>query len=416
MRGTGYFYAIELVKDKETRESFTDEECETLLRGFLSPRLFEKGLICRADDRGDPVVQISPPLIAGQEEFDKIVGILGDVLEEAWTRITNDVDGREVGVGGRLAARAPADVRLDKVTKRFDEVVAVDELTWRSERELLACSGLGLRQDDHAADDRRLRGADRGTILLGDGDVSGCRRYKRNVNTVFQSYALFPHLTDLRERRVRAAPRKVARRESAARERVARAGRPRPGSSKRKPRQLSGGQQQRVALARALVNRPRVLLLDEPLGALDLKLRKQMQLELKRIQHEVGITFVHVTHDQEEAMTMADRIAVMNGGRIEQLGRRRELYERPRPRSSPASSASPTCSPASFPARTVRLAAGEVRGRRRRSPADRACRLGVRPEKIQLGEGQVELARGQGFRGLRRRGHAVHRRYRLRNR
>ena len=142
------------------------------------------------------------------------------------------------------------------------------------------------------------------------------------MNTVFQSYALFPHLTiyenvafGLRRKGVKSAE---LRRRVDERWRCVASAR---GFGQRKPRQLSGGQQQRVALARALVNEPRVLLLDEPLGALDLKLRKQLQLELKRIQHEVGITFVHVTHDQEEAMTMADTIAVMNGGQVEQLGR-----------------------------------------------------------------------------------------------
>ena len=171
-----------------------------------------------------------------------------------------------------------------------------------------------------------------GRILLGDRDVVGLPPYKRDVNTVFQSYALFPHMTIADNvafglERKRIAKGEVRTRVSEVLELVDLAGR-----ENRKPSQLSGGQQQRVALARAIVNNPRVLLLDEPLGALDLKLRKQMQLELKRIQHEVGITFVHVTHDQEEAMTMADTIAVMNGGRIEQLGAPAELYERPRHR------------------------------------------------------------------------------------
>ena len=169
-----------------------------------------------------------------------------------------------------------------------------------------------------------------GRIFLGDRDVVGLPPYKRDVNTVFQSYALFPHLTiaenvafGLRRRGIKG--KAVTGQVSAVLEKVGLAG-----YEKRKPRQLSGGQQQRVALARALVNSPRVLLLDEPLGALDLKLRKQMQLELKAIQHEFGITFVHVTHDQEEAMTMADTIAVMSGGRIEQLGSPNEFYEHPR--------------------------------------------------------------------------------------
>jgi spermidine/putrescine transport system ATP-binding protein len=166
-------------------------------------------------------------------------------------------------------------------------------------------------------------------IRLGDRDVTGLPPYKRDVNTVFQSYALFPHLSifeniafGLRRQRV---PRNLIKgRVDEILEMVGLAG-----LGGRKPRQLSGGQQQRVALARALVCKPQVLLLDEPLGALDLKLRKQMQLFLKQLQQEVGITFIHVTHDQEEAMTMADSIAVMNRGRIEQLGAPAELYERP---------------------------------------------------------------------------------------
>jgi spermidine/putrescine transport system ATP-binding protein len=169
-----------------------------------------------------------------------------------------------------------------------------------------------------------------GSIYLGEREVSGLPAYKRDVNTVFQSYALFPHLSIFENvafglRRKGVGKADVAERVGEALELVDLGG-----FGKRKPAQLSGGQQQRVALARALVNRPRVLLLDEPLGALDLKLRKQMQLELKGIQGEVGITFIHVTHDQEEAMTMADQIAVMNAGQIEQLGTPSELYETPR--------------------------------------------------------------------------------------
>src|SRR5256714_4011872 len=168
-----------------------------------------------------------------------------------------------------------------------------------------------------------------GEIFLGDREVSALPAYKRDVNTVFQSYALFPHLSVLEN--VAFGLRRRGLKGKDVRGRVNEILRVvgLEGMEGRKPRQLSGGQQQRVALARALVNQPRVLLLDEPLGALDLKLRKQMQLELKGIQHEVGITFIHVTHDQEEAMTMADRIAVMNGGRIEQLGTPSELYETP---------------------------------------------------------------------------------------
>ncbi|GGO47850.1 polyamine-transporting ATPase [Streptomyces daqingensis] len=167
-----------------------------------------------------------------------------------------------------------------------------------------------------------------GTIRLGDDDITRLPPHKRPVNTVFQNYALFPHLDvaenvafGLRRRGISSVRKQV--------EETLELVELGP-LAKRKPRQLSGGQQQRVALARALINRPRVLLLDEPLGALDLKLRRQMQLELKRIQTEVGITFVHVTHDQEEAMTMADTVAVMNRGRVVQLGAPDELYENPR--------------------------------------------------------------------------------------
>jgi spermidine/putrescine transport system ATP-binding protein len=168
-----------------------------------------------------------------------------------------------------------------------------------------------------------------GTIRLGEQDVTNTPPYKRDVNTVFQNYALFPHLNvfdnvafGLRRRKVSEKDVKKSVGEFLALVEL-------PGYERRRTSQLSGGQQQRVALARALINRPRVLLLDEPLGALDLKLRKQMQIELKRIQTEVGITFVYVTHDQEEAMTMSDRIAVMRAGKIEQLGSAEELYERP---------------------------------------------------------------------------------------
>jgi spermidine/putrescine transport system ATP-binding protein len=167
-----------------------------------------------------------------------------------------------------------------------------------------------------------------GRVLIGDTDITHLRPYKRPVNTVFQSYALFPHLTifdnvafGLRRRGVQDYKKKTQEMLELVQL---------DGYAARKPAQLSGGQQQRVALGRALVNEPGVLLLDEPLGALDLKLRRQMQIELKRIQTDVGITFVHVTHDQEEAMTMADTIAVMNRGVIEQMGAPAELYENPR--------------------------------------------------------------------------------------
>ncbi|MBB4794970.1 putative spermidine/putrescine transport system ATP-binding protein [Streptomyces nodosus] len=168
-----------------------------------------------------------------------------------------------------------------------------------------------------------------GTVELGGQDVTGLAPFERDVHTVFQDYALFPHMTVEQNVAYGLKVRKVAKVERLSRAREALAGVRLESFGKRRPAQLSGGQRQRVALARALVGRPRLLLLDEPLGALDLKLREQMQVELKALQREVGITFVFVTHDQEEALTMSDRIAVFNQGRIEQVGTPAEIYERP---------------------------------------------------------------------------------------
>ena len=291
-----------------------------------------------------------------------------------------------------VAERTPeaADVRIEGVTKRFDGVVAVDDLSLEIPRgsffAMLGPSGCGKTTTL-----RMIGGFEaptRGRIFLGDHDVVGLPPYKRDVNTVFQSYALFPHLTiaenvgfGLRRRGIKG--KSLSGQVSSVLEKVGL-----EGFEKRKPRQLSGGQQQRVALARALVNSPRVLLLDEPLGALDLKLRKQMQLELKAIQHEFGITFVHVTHDQEEAMTMADTIAVMQGGRIEQLGTPADLYERPT-----------TAFVAGFLGVSnllhgtvsgpisVRLSKGEEVTVSREALAGRTgeVAVGIRPEKLRLG-------------------------------
>lgn len=168
-----------------------------------------------------------------------------------------------------------------------------------------------------------------GTILLGGTDVTNVPPFDRDVNTVFQDYALFPHMTVQRNVEYGLKVKKVPRAERRNRAEEALAAVRLQGYGSRKPTQLSGGQRQRVALARALVNRPKVLLLDEPLGALDLKLREQMQIELKDIQRQVGITFIFVTHDQEEALTMSDRIAVFNAGRIEQVGTPEDVYEHP---------------------------------------------------------------------------------------
>jgi len=283
-----------------------------------------------------------------------------------------------------------ADIRLVDLTKRFEDVVAVDGISFDIEHgsffAMLGPSGCGKTTTL-----RMIGGFEEpssGVIELGGRDVSALPPYRRDVNTVFQSYALFPHLTvyenvafGLRRRKVRGD--ELRRRVIDALELVGLAG-----LERRKPRQLSGGQQQRIALARALVNHPRVLLLDEPLGALDLKLRKEMQLELKRIQHEVGITFVHVTHDQEEAMTMADQIVIMNHGHIEQLGTPSELYEQP------ASSFVAGFLGASNLLRgtvagddRVRLDCGADVHVPRAAVAGRsgAVQIGVRPEKIRLG-------------------------------
>jgi putative spermidine/putrescine transport system ATP-binding protein len=170
---------------------------------------------------------------------------------------------------------------------------------------------------------------DAGTVSLAGVNVTGEPPYSRDVNTVFQDYALFPHMSVLENVEYGLRVKRVARQERRRRAQAALEMVRLPAHGQRKPSELSGGQRQRVALARAIVNEPSVLLLDEPLGALDLKLRQDMQLELKRIQREVGITFVFVTHDQEEALTMSDRLAVINQGRIEQLGTPIEVYERP---------------------------------------------------------------------------------------
>ena len=300
-----------------------------------------------------------------------------------------------------MGHEAPAgDLRLAKLTKRFGAFTAVDDLSLTIPQgsffALLGASGCGKTTTL-----RMIAGLEEptsGQVLLGDRDIARLRPYKRPVNTVFQSYALFPHLDinenvafGLRRRGIRNVADQVDRMLSLVQL---------EGYGRRKPAQLSGGQQQRVALARALINHPQVLLLDEPLGALDLKLRRQMQIELKRIQTEVGITFVHVTHDQEEAMTMADTVAVMNAGRIEQLGAPAELYEFPA-----------TAFVANFLGQS-NLLAGEASGTSGgdvlvaahggrfsvpapRSRVDRGpVFLGVRPEKLHLVDSPTQVPAG----------------------
>ncbi|GFH35424.1 ABC transporter ATP-binding protein [Streptomyces pacificus] len=225
---------------------------------------------------------------------------------------------------------AGGDVRLTGISKTYGSFTAVHPLDLTvpegSFFALLGASGCGKTTTLRMI--AGLEDPTTGSVFLGGRDVTGLPPYKRPVNTVFQSYALFPHLTiqenvafGLRRRGIKSVQKQVDEMLE-----LVQLG----DKAGHRPHRLSGGQQQRVAVARALINHPQVLLLDEPLGALDLKLRRQMQRELKRIQTEVGITFVHVTHDQEEAMTMADEVAVMNGGRVEQLGAPADLYENPR--------------------------------------------------------------------------------------
>src|ERR1700712_861441 len=229
-----------------------------------------------------------------------------------------------------------------------------------------------------------------GQILIGGEDISHKRPYQRPVNTVFQSYALFPHMTIFENVAFGLRRRKepdIARRVNEMLELVEM-----QHLAKRKPIQLSGGQQQRIAVVRALVTRPKVLLLDEPLGALDLKLRRQMQLELKRIQMEVGITFIHVTHDQEEAMTMADTIAVLNKGKVEQMGAPVELYENPRTAFVAGFLGQTNLLSVKVLSRDADVVKLDFHGVTLAMPAKRlaatgtSVEAGVRPEKIQLAD------------------------------
>jgi len=299
-------------------------------------------------------------------------------------------------------AEKPPDVRLEGITKRFDDVVAVDDISLEvppgSFFALLGPSGCGKTTTL-----RMIGGFEEptaGSIYLGERDVVGLPPYRRDVNTVFQNYALFPHLSVFENVAFGMRRKGVRKQDLAGRVREILRLVDLEGMEKRKPRQLSGGQQQRIALARALVNKPQVLLLDEPLGALDLKLRRQMQLELKAIQHDVGITFIHVTHDQEEAMTMADSIAVMNRGRVEQLGPPSELYERPRTafvagflgvsNLLPGTAAGPT---------TIAVDGGpavEVHPEALNGRTGRVA-VGIRPEKIRIGSDQANTLSGKVF-------------------
>jgi spermidine/putrescine transport system ATP-binding protein len=289
-------------------------------------------------------------------------------------------------------AGAGADLTLTGVTKRFGGFTAVDDLDLEVGEgqffALLGPSGCGKTTTLRMV--AGLEEPTSGTITIGGEDIGRLKPYKRPVNTVFQNYALFPHLDifenvafGLRRRGVKDVKQQVHDMLE-----LVELG----GYAGRRPAQLSGGQQQRVALARALINKPRVLLLDEPLGALDLKLRRQMQIELKRIQTEVGITFIHVTHDQEEAMTMADTVAVMNNGLIEQMGEPAELYDNPA-----TTFVSNFLGQSNLVKATVVGGSGgnlviDVNGTRVGAPVARARRtegtvwVGVRPEKVFLAD------------------------------
>src|SRR5467141_4141381 len=234
------------------------------------------------------------------------------------------------------ARREGARLRLERISKRFARegqtaFAAVSDVSLTVEPgelvTLLGPSGCGKTTSLRMV--AGFEEPDEGRVVLTGQDIVGVPPYKRNVNTVFQSYALFPHLSVAANVAFGLKRKKIPKGE--VKDRVKRYIDlvELPGYDERRPSQLSGGQQQRVALARALVNEPAVLLLDEPLGALDLKLRKQMQLELMRIQREVGVTFVYVTHDQEEALVMSDRLAVMSYGKVEQIGHPEDIYERP---------------------------------------------------------------------------------------
>jgi spermidine/putrescine transport system ATP-binding protein len=300
-----------------------------------------------------------------------------------------------------MTQRAGRELRLDGITKAFGSFVAVDDITLvvpqGSFFALLGPSGCGKTTTLRMV--AGLEQPTRGAIHIGDEDVTYAKPYKRTVNTVFQNYALFPHLDvfenvafGLRRRGIRDVRGQVEQALELVELRQL---------ARRKPAQLSGGQQQRVALARAIVNQPDVLLLDEPLGALDLKLRRQMQIELKRIQTEVGLTFVHVTHDQEEAMTMADTIAVMNAGRIEQLGPPVELYEAPATAYVANFLGQSNLIRATVQERSGHEVRFEIAGQRLGMPASRCSGggaeilVGVRPEKIRLQSADQSLPPGK---------------------
>ena len=284
------------------------------------------------------------------------------------------------------------DVEFRTVTKRFGDLTAVDAVSFQVRKgeflSLLGPSGCGKTTSL-----RMIAGfeqPDEGEILIGGVDAVGTPPYRRDVNTVFQQYALFPHMTILDNVAYGMKQKRVSKTERYARASEALELVRLTGRDKHRPSMLSGGQQQRVALARALVNRPRVLLLDEPLGALDLKLRKEMQIELTRIQAEVGITFIYVTHDQGEALSMSDRIAVMSDGVIEQLDAPAEIYDRPRTAFvadfiGEMNFLDGTITEASPSEYALETGSGVVVLGRGQATQGRAARVGIRPARLRIG-------------------------------
>jgi spermidine/putrescine transport system ATP-binding protein len=295
------------------------------------------------------------------------------------------------------SAAAGEAIVLESVTKRFDDVVAVDDVSFEI-REGEFFSMLGPSGCGKTTTLRMIAGFEEptgGRILLRGSDVTYVPPAKRHVNMVFQSYALFPHMSVFENVAFGLRVKRVSRDEVRARVASALKSVRLDGMEERKPTQLSGGQQQRVALARALVNEPAALLLDEPLGALDLKLRQEMQLELKEIQTRTRTTFVYVTHDQEEALTMSDRIAVMNGGLVEQIAAPREIYEHP---ASPfvagfigtSNLLSLRVDSTDAGLIAMNLGEGERLLARASARSGETVQITVRPEKIKLGEPAVE--------------------------
>ncbi len=288
-------------------------------------------------------------------------------------------------------------LRLSELTKSYGSFTAVDGIDLEVPRgsffALLGPSGCGKTTTLRMV--AGLEEPTSGRIELAGKEITRAKPYRRPVNTVFQNYALFPHLDifenvafGMRRRKVSGVEQKVG--EMLALVEL-------EGQARKKPAQLSGGQQQRVALARALINQPEVLLLDEPLGALDLKLRRSMQIELKRIQTEVGLTFIHVTHDQEEAMTMADTVAVMNGGRVEQMGSPAELYENPRSTFVANFLGQSNLIEGTVKERSGDLVTVDMHGVPVSVPAGRVHSdgslgwIGIRPEKVLIGDSGAEL-------------------------